>query len=65
MTREELTDLARRNPADTLLARRLREALGLPALPHARAPRALDRTGESRKYRGARRLMAQRYGVKP
>lgn len=49
---------------DTSMSRAMLRALGVP-VPHARAPRALDRTGESRKYRGARRLMAQRYGVKP
>ena len=60
MTRDELTETVRRNLSDTLIALRLREALGLPRSAH----RVDEREVKKRKYRGARKLMKQRYGVR-
>lgn len=60
MTRDELTETVRRNLSDTLIALRLREALGLPRS----ARRANVREVKKRRYRGARKLMKQRHGVR-
>ena len=60
MTRDELTETVRRNLSDTLIAYRLREALGLPRSAHRENAREVKK----RKYRGARKLMKQRHGVK-
>lgn len=60
MTRDELTETVRRNLSDTLIALRLREALGLPRSAH----RVDAREVKKRKYRGARKLMKQRHGVR-
>lgn len=62
MKREELTELVRRNNADTLIAQRFREALHLP---HAhKSGHTRDKSRKARRYRGAKKLMAQKYGVK-
>ena len=60
MTRDELTETVRRNLSDTLIALRLREALGLPRSAHRENVREVKK----RKYRGARKLMKQRHGVR-
>ena len=62
MTRDELVAIVRQSNADTLLAARMREVLGLPKLSKRRRYR--DKGAKSRKYRGARKLMKQRHGVK-
>ena len=62
MTRDELVKIVRQSNADTLFAARLRECLGLPKL--SKRGRYRDKGAKSRKYRGARKLMKQRYGVK-
>ena len=63
MTRDELARIASRNRSTTLVAMRLRDALGLPQ-PRA-GGRVRDRSAEPRRYRGARKLMRQRHGVRP
>ena len=60
MTREELVETVRRNRHDTLIAYRMREALGLSKPEH----RSRTKGKKERKYRGARNLMKQRYGVR-
>lgn len=62
MTRDELVAIVRRNKSNTLFARRLREALGLPQ-PRRRRGRVRDRDAKHRKYKGAKKLMHQRHGV--
>ena len=62
MTRDELARIASRNRSTTLVAVRLRDALGLPQ-PRA-GGRVRDRSAKSRKYRGVRKLMAQKHGVR-
>lgn len=62
MTRDELRRLVQRSNSTTLLANRMRDALGLPHV-NARA-RTRDRSAKSRKYRGARKLMKQKHGVR-
>ena len=64
MDRDELARIASRNRSTTLVAVRLRDALGLPQ-PKAQPGSTRDRSAKSRKYRGARRLMRQRRGVRP
>ena len=58
MTRDELVKLVSRNGADTLIAQRMREALGIHAHHTGRTKY------KSQAYKGTRRLMAQRYGVR-
>ena len=62
MKREELTELVRRNNADTLIAQRFREVLHLP--PTRARGQWRDKSRKARRYRGAKKLMAQKYGVK-
>ena len=62
MTRDELLEVVRRNRHDTLIAYRMREALGLSLPVHRK--RTSDKSAKDRKYRGARRLMKQRHGVR-
>ena len=62
MTRDELVVIVRRNKSTTLMARRLREALGIPQ-PRVKRGRVHDLDAKRRKYKGARHLMRQRYGV--
>lgn len=63
MTRDELTAIVKRSTADTLIAARFRQALGIRPLAHAHGGQTHDRT-HSRKYRGIRALMRQRVGVR-
>lgn len=61
MNRNELIAIVRRSDSATLIAYRMREALGLPQ------PKAKGRAkgnGKGRRYKGARKLMQQRYGVR-
>lgn len=62
MTRDELVSLVKQSNADTLLAQRLRESLGLPR-KHARK-RGKTKHGNAHKYRGVRECMGQRHGVR-
>ena len=65
MTRDELLAIVKRNNADTLMATRMREALGLRPLRHRRQDgQVRDKSAKARKYRNAKHLMAQRYGVR-
>ena len=65
MTRDELLTIVKRNNADTLMATRMREALGLRPLRHRRQDgQVRDKSAKARKYRNAKHLMAQRYGVR-
>ena len=65
MTRDELVTLVKQSNADTLFARRMRAALGLPLhVPTASGGQTRDRSAKSRKYRGARKLMKQKHGVR-
>ena len=62
MTREELIELVRRTRPETLIAKRMYEALGL------RVPSPSRRKGDviyrQQAYKGAKRLMHQRHGVR-
>ena len=63
MTRDELLTIVKQSNADTLIAARMRDALGLPH-PRARARgQWRDKSRKSRRYRGVKKLMKQRYGV--
>ena len=63
MTRGELLDIVMRSDSTTLLAYRMRQALGLPQ-PAPASGTTRDRSAKSRRYRGARKLMKQRHGVR-
>lgn len=63
MTRDELVSLVKQSNADTLLAQRLRESLGLPRA-NTRKRHGKTKHGSSHKYRGAKKLMRQKHGVK-
>jgi len=63
MTRDELIAIVKRSTADTLIAARMREVLGLRPLAHAHGGQTHDRT-RSRRYRGIREVMRQRVGVR-
>ena len=62
MQRKELIAIVKKSNSTTLFARRMREALGLPQ-PSVRG-RMRDRSGKRRKYRGAKKLMKQKHGVR-
>jgi hypothetical protein len=65
MTRDELITIVKRSNADTLIAQRFRDALSLrPRRNHWQGGRVRDKSAKARKYRNARQLMAQRYGVR-
>jgi hypothetical protein len=65
MTRDELITIVKRSNVDTLIAQRFRDALGLrPLRHHPQGGRARDKSAKARKYRNAKHLMAQRYGVR-
>jgi hypothetical protein len=64
MTRDELITLVRQSNSTTLVAQRMREALGLPHLKSDKHGRTRDRSAKARKYRGARKCMKQRHGVR-
>lgn len=66
-TRKELCSIVRNITAHTLIAYRMYDALGIPRPTitaryggHTRS----RHTGKRKKYRGARKLMAQKHGVK-
>lgn len=63
MTRDELLDIVKRNNTDTLVAARMRKALGLRP-PDRKRGHVRDKSAKPRRYRGARRLMKQRHGVR-
>lgn len=63
MTRDELVSLVKQSNADTLLAQRLRESLGLPRA-NARKRHGKTKHGNEHKYRGAKKLMRQKHGVR-
>ena len=64
MTRDELISLVKSIRSDTLIAVRMYDALGLPhALVDSRSAHHAH-SGKRKKYRGARKLMAQKYGVR-
>ena len=61
MNRKELVAIVRRSDSTTLIAYRMRDALGLPQ------PKVMGRAkgnGNGKRYKGARKLMQQRYGVR-
>lgn len=60
MDREDFLRIAMRY--DTVMSDALLRALG--AVRPSRHGATVDRDAKSRKYRGARRLMAQRHGVR-
>lgn len=60
MTREELTAIVKRSNSTTLVACRFRDALGLP---HPKAKTKVRNRSRGNRYKGARKLMQQRYGV--
>ena len=62
MTRDELIALVSRINSDTLFAIRMYDALGLkrPIIKKRRK----TKYKESHKYKGARKLMKQKHGVK-
>ena len=62
MTRDELIATVKRCNADTLLAQRLRESLGLPRVSTRK--RGRTKHGTAHKYRGVRECMGQKHGVK-
>ena len=62
MTRDELIENVKRCNADTLLAQRLRESLGLPRVNACK--RGKVKHGNAHKYRGAKKLMRQKHGVR-
>ena len=60
MTRDELTRIALRY--ETSMADAMLRALGVSRPP--KSGRVYDRSAKSRKYRGVKKLMKQRYGVR-
>lgn len=65
MTRDELLNIVKLSNSNTLMACRMRAALGLPLyVPTASGVQTRDRSAKSRKYRGARKLMKQKHGVR-
>jgi len=64
MNRKELKAIVKRSSSTTLLAARMREALGLPPLRVTHESKPHGHTGKRKRYRGVRKLMKQRYGVK-
>lgn len=63
MTRDELVKIVRDSNADTLIACRLREVLGLPKLTRRGRSRHKHR-GNRKKYRGIEDCRKQKHGVK-
>ena len=62
MNRAEFVNAVKRNNSTTLIAQRMRETLNLPAVSNG--GRTRDKSAKSRKYRGARKLMKQKHGVR-
>ncbi len=63
MTRDELVKIVRDSKADTLIACRLREVLGLPKLAKRGRLRHKHR-GNRKKYRGIEDCRKQKHGVR-
>ena len=63
MTRDELVKIVRDSNADTLIAARMREVLGLPKLARRGRNRHKHR-GNRKKYRGIDECRKQRHGVR-
>ena len=63
MTRDELVKIVRDSKADTLIAARLREVLGLPKLVRRKRYRHKHR-GNRKKYRGIEDCRRQKHGVR-
>lgn len=65
MTRDELLTIVMQSNSNTLFARRMRAALGLPLhVPTTSGGQTRDRSAKSRKYRNAKQLMRQKFGVR-
>ena len=65
MTHDELLTIVKQSRADTLMAQRMREALGLrPRRHRSQGGQTRDKSAKARKYRNAKRLMSQRWGVR-
>ena len=62
MTRDELIATVKQSRADTLIAQRLRESLGLPRANTRK--RGRTKHSNAHKYRGVRECMTQTHGVK-
>lgn len=62
MNRHELIAIVKQSNSTTLLARRMREALHLPQ-PPARGL-VSDKGAKQRKYRGYKKCMKQKHGVR-
>lgn len=63
MTRDELVKIVRDSKADTLIASRMRECLGLPKLVRRGRNRHKHR-GNRKKYRGIEDCRKQKHGVR-
>ena len=63
MTHDELIALVSQIRSDTLIAQRMYDALGLPR-PVIKRKRGRTKYKENHKYKGARKLMKQRHGVR-
>lgn len=61
MTREEIAAIVRKSTSTTLVACRFRDALGLP---QPKAKGHVRNRSKGKRYKGARKLMQQRYGVR-
>lgn len=64
MTRDELIAIVKQSNADTLIAARMRESLGLRPLRHRKRGQWRDKSRKARRYRGAKKLMKQKHGVR-
>lgn len=64
MTREQIRAIVAKSKSTTLFAYRMREAFALPHLAESRGTHVRDRDAKRRKYQGARKLMAQKHGVR-
>ena len=67
MTREQIREIVAKSKSTTLFAYRMREAFALPhpvEIQTRKRARVRDRGAKGRKNRGARKLMAQRHGVR-
>jgi hypothetical protein len=62
MTRDELIATVKQSCADTLIAQRLRESLGLPRVNTRK--RGRTKHSNAHKYHGVRECMQQKHGVK-
>lgn len=62
MQRQELIAIVKQSNSTTLIANRMRDALGLP--PVDAPARTRDRDAKRRKYRGYKKCMKQKHGVR-